>query len=190
MNRELAQRIAVPAGALLCLLLAVVLALLALDVAASSDAIRTGDVRYRVSPEDGGLWRADELVPLDLARNVLGVEDDVAFRRAVRGALRLARLEDSSASTSDPEVAISRNEAQIRLEAFVQRHRPCPTLACRRSPRCARAREIRHGDRRARGAPVEHGREPPSRDCARSFERRGETQPRARVSARTRLPVD
>jgi len=118
MNRELAKRIAVPAGALLCLSLAVVLALLALDVARSSDAIRTGDVRYRVSPEDDGLWRADELVPLAVARNVLGVEDDVAFRRALRG-LRLARLDDPSASTSDPELAISRNAAQARLEAIV-----------------------------------------------------------------------
>ena len=118
MNRELAKRIAVPAGALLCLSLAVVLALLALDVARSSDAIRTGDVRYRVSPEDDGLWRADELVPLAVARNVLGVEDDVAFRKALRE-LRLARLDDPSASTSDPELAISRNAAQARLEAIV-----------------------------------------------------------------------
>ena len=118
MNRELAKRIAVPAGALLCLSLAVVLALLALDVARSSDAIRTGDVRYRVSPEDDGLWRADELVPLAVARNVLGIEDDVAFRRALRE-LRLARLDDPSASTSDPELAISRNAAQARLEAIV-----------------------------------------------------------------------
>ena len=118
MNRELAKRIAVPAGALLCLSLAVVLALLALDVTRSSDAIRTGDVRYRVFPEDDGLWRADELVPLAVARNVLGIEDDVAFRRALRE-LRLARLDDPSASTSDPELAINRNAAQARLEAIV-----------------------------------------------------------------------
>jgi hypothetical protein len=118
MNRKLAKRIAVPVGALLCFSLAVVFALLALDVVRSSDAIRAGDVRYRVSPGDAALWRADELVPLALARNVLGVEDDIAFRRAVR-ALRLARLDDPSASTSDPELAISRNAAQARLEAIV-----------------------------------------------------------------------
>lgn len=94
MSHDLARRIAVPVGALLCLTLSVVLALLALDVARSSDAIRTGDVRYRASPEDDTLWRAEELVPLALARNMLGVEDDVAFRRAVR-ALRLARLAPS-----------------------------------------------------------------------------------------------
>jgi hypothetical protein len=118
MNRDLAKRIAVSVGALLCLSLALLFALLALDVAHSSDAIRTGDVRYRVSPQDDGLWRADEHVPLALARSFLGVEDDVAFRRAVR-ALRLARLGDPSASTSDPALAISRNEAQARLEAIV-----------------------------------------------------------------------
>lgn len=118
MSRELAKRIAISAGALLCLALAVVFALLALDVARWSDAIRAGDVRYRASAADDALWRADELVPLAAARNVLGVEDDVAFRRAVR-ALRVSRLDDPTGSISDPEIAIRRNEAQARMEAIV-----------------------------------------------------------------------
>jgi len=118
MSRELAKRIAIPAGAVLCLALAVVFALLALDVARWSDAIRAGDVRYRASAKDDALWRADELVPLAVARNVLGVEDDIAFRRAVR-ALRVSRLDDPTGSISDPEIAIRRNEAQARLEAIV-----------------------------------------------------------------------
>ena len=118
MSRELAKRIAISAGALLCLALAVVFALLALDVVRWSDAIRAGDVRYRASAADDALWRADELVPLAAARNVLGVEDDIAFRRAVR-ALRVSRLGDPTGSISDPEIAIHRNEAQARLEAIV-----------------------------------------------------------------------
>jgi hypothetical protein len=118
MSRELAKRIGIPVGALLCLALAVVFALLALDVARSSDAIRAGDVRYRSSPEDDALWRTDELAPFVSARKVLGAEDDLAFRRAVR-ALRVSRLGDPTASISDPEIAIRRNEAQARLEAIV-----------------------------------------------------------------------
>jgi hypothetical protein len=118
MNRELARRIAIPAGALLCLVLAVVFALLALDVARWGEAIRAGDVSYRSAPDDDALWRANELVPGALARTMLEVQDDVAFRQALR-ALRLARLEDPTASISDPEVAISRNVAQARLEAIV-----------------------------------------------------------------------
>ena len=118
MSRDLARRIAAPVGALLCLTLAVVFVLLALDVARWGEAIRAGDVSYRAAPEADALWRVDELVPVALTRTMLGVQDDVAFRQAMR-ALRLARLEDTTASISDPEVAISRNVAQARLEAIV-----------------------------------------------------------------------
>lgn len=117
-RREITRRIALAAGALLCLGLAVVLALAAADVARWGETLRSDDVGYRSSPDDNTLWTVDELLPVGLARTALAIDDDLAFRDAIR-ALRVARLDDPSASVSDPQVAISRNEAQARLEAVV-----------------------------------------------------------------------
>jgi hypothetical protein len=115
-RKELAQRISMALGALLCLALAIVLALMAVDVGRWRDAMPASDVRYRVSPQDESLWEVDELVPLGASRDVLAVRDDIDFRLALR-AIRGAGLED--AVVSDPELVIRRNEAQARLEAIV-----------------------------------------------------------------------
>lgn len=115
-RKELAGRIATAVGAVLCLGLAVALALLAVDVGRWRDAIPASDVRYRIAPQDEDLWEADERVPSGVSRSVLAIRDDIAFRRALR-ALRGAGLDD--AVVSDPELVIRRNEAQARLEAIV-----------------------------------------------------------------------
>jgi hypothetical protein len=99
-----------------CLALAATLALVAVDATRWSSALESGDVRYRTEPANERLWRADERVPLGIARDTLGVGDDVEFREALR-ALREAHLDDPV--ISDPELAIRRNEAQSRLEAIV-----------------------------------------------------------------------
>ena len=62
---------------------------------------REGDVAYRIAPERTGLWRARTIVPFDSRGELLGVEDDVEMRRAVRS-VRLARLDDPTVSLSDP----------------------------------------------------------------------------------------
>jgi hypothetical protein len=102
-------------GALVCLSLAVGLGLLAVDVGRWRDAMLAGDIRYRGAPREADLWVPATVVPLGAAEELLGVEDDLAFRRAVR-ALRLARLRDTI--VSDPAIALARNEAQTRLEAI------------------------------------------------------------------------
>lgn len=112
------RRIALAAGALACVALAVTLTLLAIDASRWDAAFTSGDVRFRGTPADERLWRPDELVPFDAGRKALAVQDDIDFRKAVR-ALREAELEDPV--ISDPEVAIRRNEAQARLEAIVTR---------------------------------------------------------------------
>lgn len=117
-RREIVERSALGFAAVLCLLLALALGLLALDVSRSSAAIASGDVQYRITPESPGLWRASTIVPFDLADILLGTDDDVELRRAVRS-VRLARLNDSSVSVSDPQVALLRNDAQGRLDAIV-----------------------------------------------------------------------
>ena len=117
-RREIVERSLVGAGAVLCLLLALGLGLLALDVSRTRDALAQGDVRYRVAPQRVDLWRASSLVPQDLAVRLLGTQDDVELRRAVRAVL-LARLDDPSVSVSDPEVALLRNAALAQLDYIV-----------------------------------------------------------------------
>jgi len=117
-RREVVERSLVGVGAVLCLLLALGLGLLALDVTRTRDALAQGDVRYRVTPQRVDLWRASTLVPQALAVRMLGTEDDVELRRAVRAVL-LARLDDPSVSVSDPEVALLRNAALAQLDYIV-----------------------------------------------------------------------
>ncbi len=117
-RRELVERLALGVGAILCLVVALALGLLALDITRSRDALAHGDVQYRISPERLGLWRASARVPSDPATSLMGTEDDVELRRAVRS-VRLARLDDPTVSVSDPEIALLRNDAQARLDALV-----------------------------------------------------------------------
>lgn len=117
-RREIVERVSVGLGAVACLALALGLALLALDVSRTEDAIADGDVTYRITPEAPGLWRASTHLPFGLAESVLATADDLELRRAVRS-VRLARLDDPSVSVSDPQVALLRNDAQARLDALV-----------------------------------------------------------------------
>jgi hypothetical protein len=117
-RREIFERAALGVGALLCLVFAVALGLLAWDVSQSRAALSGGDVEFRIAPESAGLWRASTIVPFDAATTLLGAEDDIEIRQAVR-AVRLARLADPRASLSDPQVAILRNAAQARLDVLV-----------------------------------------------------------------------
>jgi hypothetical protein len=54
-RREIVERVALGVLAVLCLVLAVGLGLLALDVQRSRAAVTGGDVDYRISPETKGL---------------------------------------------------------------------------------------------------------------------------------------
>jgi hypothetical protein len=115
-RREILTRAGLGVGALVCLVVSVVLVLFAADVVRWREAMQAGDVRYGASTAETRLWRADAMLPFDPARELLGVDDDIDVREAIR-ALRLARLEDPV--ISDPELAVKRNEAQARLEALV-----------------------------------------------------------------------
>ena len=77
-------RIALLAAGLVCLAAAVILALLARDVGARQAAFRAGDLASAdTDPVSRPSWSAQELVPFGLARRLLGVDDDLAFRQAV-----------------------------------------------------------------------------------------------------------
>jgi len=109
------SRAPIVAGAAGCLAAAALFFLLAADVARWPDALEADDVRYRVAPADDGLWKPAELVPRGVASAVLGVDDDVAFRRAVR-AFRLGRLD--APFVTDPRRTLHRADAQDRLSVI------------------------------------------------------------------------
>jgi hypothetical protein len=115
-TRERWRRPVLVAGALLALALAAWLAVMAVDVARWRDALAAGDVRYHAASADTNLWSASTLTSAGVSRALLGVGEDVEFRRAIR-AVRDARLEERT--VSDPMVALRRNEAIGRLEAIV-----------------------------------------------------------------------
>jgi hypothetical protein len=109
------KRVGLVVGTLVCLALAALLVIFAVDVLRWRDALGADDVRYREAPSDRDLWNPDAVLPLAAARDGLGVEDDLEFRWAVR-ALRLGRLADTR--TSETKVLLQRAEAQARLEAI------------------------------------------------------------------------
>jgi hypothetical protein len=65
----------------LCLALATIAALAARDAGAWESSLRAGDVA--ASQRGTPSWTPDEVAPFGLARRLLGVDDDLAFRRAV-----------------------------------------------------------------------------------------------------------
>jgi hypothetical protein len=99
------------AAAVACFGVASAFFMLAADAPRWRSALDAGDVRYRAAPAERGLWEPAERVPFGLASAVLGVDDDVALRRAVR-AFRLGRLD--APFVTDPRRALQRAEAQDR----------------------------------------------------------------------------
>jgi hypothetical protein len=104
------------AAALACLVVGVGLLLLALDVDRARASFDDDDVRYSSAPE-GTLWKPSEIVPGGLARRLLAVDDDILFRRAVRG-VRLSY--PATVGFTDPEYILNRNEATAWLIDIVQ----------------------------------------------------------------------
>jgi len=97
--------------AAVALVVAVFLALLAVDVLHREDSLASGDVRYDLNPGQKGLWRASEILPFGTARSVLGVDDDLRYRHAARLFL-LAQPRDSLSVGLAP----ARAQAQGALE--------------------------------------------------------------------------
>ena len=111
------RRHALTGGAVLaCLVAGVALLLLALDVSRARASFAADDVRYRSAP-DSTLWQPAELLPSGVARRLLDVDDDIRFRRALRGVL-LSHPE--TPGFSDPAYVVNRNEATAWLTDVVQ----------------------------------------------------------------------
>jgi hypothetical protein len=96
--------------AALLVVLAALAALLAADLRAWPDALRSGDARYGVSPQ-AARWHASTVLPAGVARGLLGVGDDVAARRAIR----LFRLAYRAHGTLDTQLQLQGVRAQAEL---------------------------------------------------------------------------
>jgi hypothetical protein len=99
-----------------CVAAAAILVLLALDARAWSSRFPADDLRYRRMPTAHGLWEPRELTPFRFDRSVLGIGDDISYRRALRD-FRLGRALEPLFQTS---VTTHRVLAQIALTNVVQ----------------------------------------------------------------------
>jgi hypothetical protein len=98
-------------GAVACLAAAALLLLFAVDARDWGKRIATDDLRFDANPSPTNLWRPVEVAPFGLARGVLGIDDDVQYRRAVR-LFRLGRpLENLTARSFES----LRAQAQVAL---------------------------------------------------------------------------
>jgi hypothetical protein len=99
------------AGALVCLAAAVILVLIAVDAHTWGSRMAADDLRYRRDASSSALWRPAQVAPGDLAEHVLGIGDDLAYRRALRN-FRIGRVTEP---VSSPTVTSHRIAAQIDL---------------------------------------------------------------------------
>jgi hypothetical protein len=103
-------------GAVVCLAAAAFLLLFAVDARDWGKRMTTDDLRFAATPLPPSLWHPAEVAPFGLARNVLGINDDVEYREAVR-LFRLGRpLENLTARSfeslrAQAQVALSKVES-------------------------------------------------------------------------------
>ena len=123
MTRTAALRLG---GAVVCIAVATVLVLLAVDAHAWQTRMTADDLRFRANPLDRSLWQPEQRAPFGLARQLLDLDDDLAYRRGVRE-FRAGRPTEL---TFSPRTTAHRAQAQIAL-----------TEAARDDPNALRASE-------------------------------------------------
>ena len=99
-----------------CVVVGALLMLLAADVWRIGENMRESDARFALAPADGDLWSSRRLVPFGAAEKALRLEDDLAYRRAVR-LFVLGKPREQP--YSDTEVIAQRGRAQELLEEIV-----------------------------------------------------------------------
>lgn len=96
---------------MLCLAAAVLLLLFAIDARDWGKRIASDDLRFPANPSARSLWHPVEVAPFGLARNVLGINDDVSYREAFRLFLLGRPLENLTARQFES----LRAQAQVAL---------------------------------------------------------------------------
>ena len=87
------------AAALGVLVVAGVVGLAAEDVRRWDDRLRTDDLRLRAQP-GGAAWQQPEWLGAAAVRSILGIDDDLGFRRVVSGFASSARTQARRATRS------------------------------------------------------------------------------------------
>jgi hypothetical protein len=96
--------------------LAAVLALFASDVRAWQGAFTQSDLHFRAQRSHTGLWRSPAVLPGDPARALLGLDDALAYRRA----LQLFWLSNVGASTGgQADLGATRAAAETELQKLM-----------------------------------------------------------------------
>jgi hypothetical protein len=110
-------RRALPLVAAVVLLgLTAVLALFASDVRAWQGAFTQGDLHFRAQRSHTGLWRSPAVLPGDPARALLGLDDALAYRRA----LQLYWFSNVGTSTAgQADLGATRAAAENELEKLM-----------------------------------------------------------------------
>jgi hypothetical protein len=101
----------------------VVCALLAADVRSWASGIRAGDTLFSQAPRTAQ-WSPPTILPFDPARRVLGLSDQLAYRRAVRsfvGAAGLGNGFDNGYSESRTRAAVETTLARVAQSPDPQR---------------------------------------------------------------------
>lgn len=78
------RQVAGIAGIVLLILAAVVLAVLAVDVLRVERRVAADDIRFTTLVDRNVSWTPNTILPIGVARGILGLGDDLAYRRAVR----------------------------------------------------------------------------------------------------------
>jgi hypothetical protein len=102
-----------PALAVLAVPVAVLLVLVAADVLRVGGSIAESDVRFQARPTlPGGLWEDIGFLPAATARRAAGVNDDLAYRRAV---WLFSRVRPGKVVIASPELEALRAGAETKL---------------------------------------------------------------------------
>ncbi len=105
------------AGTVVALAAGVVVLLLALDVGRWQDTFRADDVRFLAAPTRSDLWQPKETVPFHAARNLLGINDDLFYRKTLRS-FWLARPEVNPFMQTNADAL--RSQALVSLAQFIR----------------------------------------------------------------------
>jgi hypothetical protein len=100
-------------GAGACLVLAVLFLLFAADARTWGKRMAADDLRFAANPLPANLWQPTEVAPFGVARGVLGIDDDLQYRRAVK----LFRLGRPRENLTGKLTAALRAQSQIALAA-------------------------------------------------------------------------
>jgi hypothetical protein len=105
---------------LVLLVVAALFALLAVDVHAWQTRLHRDDVRFTARPFQANLWRSPAILPGDPAEHLVGLDNDLAFRRA----LQLFWLSQVGVQhISSGSVTETRVTAENDLQAIIDSHK-------------------------------------------------------------------